>query len=270
MCCFSQPVNEVADTRIFARFVRPGVQALVYQMRYQSRSATAMILPVPTRNGVQNENQKPLRFVSLEHYPDFFVDMERGFPQREPPPAPLGGTPVAAGGGTPLPVENVGQFVASFVPSVRDFARLDPQFRLPVPTWNQLPEYRDWGFAVFQLRSTPVTPQSPHPMAFTFASRFTDRLFFPTVHIHDGKVHRYEDFDHKLYVQDDRLTAPDETDLPGFRRPVVVTEPLQASLSIVGKFVDTRKTQGLVDGFKPAYKRELHGKLPNQDTYIGV
>ena len=37
-------------------------------------------------------------------------------------------------------------------------------------------------------------------MAFDFP-RAAKKLFFPTVHIHDGKVHDKADFDHALYCQ---------------------------------------------------------------------
>ena len=92
----------------------------------------------------------------------------------------------------------VGSFVASFVPTVKDFSRLDEQFRLPDGTWDKLPAYKDYGFAVFKLKKGE---QKVHPMAFEFPRADKTRLFFPTVHIHDGKVHDQAGFDHVLYCQ---------------------------------------------------------------------
>ena len=49
MCCFSQPVEAVFDTQIFARLTGRGSQYLAYQMNYKSDSENAMILPIPVR-----------------------------------------------------------------------------------------------------------------------------------------------------------------------------------------------------------------------------
>ena len=40
-----------------------------------------------------------------------------------------------------------------------------------------------------------------HPMAFDFPTRFTDRLFFPTFHVHHGKFEEKARYDHTLYCQ---------------------------------------------------------------------
>jgi hypothetical protein len=44
-------------------------------------------------------------------------------------------------------------------------------------------------------------------MALSFPVREGGKLFFPTVHIHDGKVHPTERFDHTLYAQWDGPTG---------------------------------------------------------------
>jgi len=51
-----------------------------------------------------------------------------------------------------LKVEQVGSFEASFVPTLADFQRLDPRFRLPDTVWQQLGRYAKYGFAIFQLK----------------------------------------------------------------------------------------------------------------------
>jgi hypothetical protein len=52
----------VSATRIFAREVSPGVQALAYGMTLSSPEATAMVLPLPVRVGA---GEAAVRFVSL-------------------------------------------------------------------------------------------------------------------------------------------------------------------------------------------------------------
>ena len=101
----------------------------------------------------------------------------------------------------PLPVP--WKIEASFVPTIADFDRLDERFRLPKETWHHLPQYNKFGFAVFKLKPGE---KRIHPMAFEFPRSDSKRLFFPTVHIHDGEVHATADFDHILYCQQN----PDE------------------------------------------------------------
>ena len=46
MCCFTEPVEKVSDTSIFAR-AYGGRQLLVYSMAYAAKSDLAMVLPIP-------------------------------------------------------------------------------------------------------------------------------------------------------------------------------------------------------------------------------
>src|SRR5687768_722644 len=201
MCCFSQPVALVEDTKIFARSAN-GRQFLVYSMDYAAATDLAMVLPLPVP---PNSPEDAVRFISLEQYPDFFGDMSRGFP---PPPLPASlGLSRQAASAPKLKVHDVGNFEASFVPRVEDFDRLDKRFRIPRKVWHSLPEYLDYGFAVFKLKGaqtpfagilsklmrgtlarTYLKPRSVHPMAFEFPIRTSGLLFFPTVHVHNRKV----------------------------------------------------------------------------------
>ncbi|HZV35537.1 MAG TPA: hypothetical protein VFB72_13270, partial [Verrucomicrobiae bacterium] len=125
-----------------------------------------MVLPLPVKPGTGEDG---VHFISLKDYPDFFDDLENGFP---PPPSEratdsaLAAPPAQA---APLPVVQVGDFEASFVPTEKDFSRLDPRFRLPKDAWKKLPGYHDYGFAVFKLK--PRGLQKVHPMAFSFPRR---------------------------------------------------------------------------------------------------
>lgn len=174
MCCFSQPVERVSDTSIFARSEN-GRQYLVYGMSYAAPQDLAMVLPLPVP---LNSREDAVLFINLERYPDFFDDMREGFPRR---------IEVALGGDAPISVErprlqvhDVGLFEASFVPRIEDFERLDERFRIPRSAWDELPAYRDYGFAVFKLKGTAVA-RHVHPMALSFPRRSPKLLFFPTV-----------------------------------------------------------------------------------------
>ena len=76
MCIFSQPVELVSNTHIFAR-VANGTQFLAYEMNLSTSTENAMILPVPVAHGA---GEDALQFISLEDYPDFFDDLDALFP----------------------------------------------------------------------------------------------------------------------------------------------------------------------------------------------
>jgi hypothetical protein len=197
-------------------------------MRFKAGEDLAMILPIPTPKGSPDD---AVRFINLEKYPDFFADLRRGFPERVTKDDSRGKA-VGGLGGKPLPVVEVGKFVASFVPAIKDFARLDAQFRLPTEVWDRLPQYKDFGFAVFKLKKPEKGEQKVHPMAFEFPRADKDVLFFPTVHIHDGTVPDKARFDHSLFCQVDG-DAPMRW---------------EESPALADTFVKVKETQGIVDG----------------------
>ena len=202
MCIFSQQVTHVSGTRIFARGAG-SQQVLVYAMDFTAAGDLAMVLPLPTPPGPAED---AVRFVDLSGYPSFFTDVHKAFPPRWV----SGAVPAAAAQShlLNLEVHTVGAFEASFVPSRDDFHRLDDRFRLSPAVWDALPEVADWSFAVFKLRGGGEN-QKVHPMALWFPRRDSSRVYFPTVHVHDGAVHAEAVFDHQLYCQSPtRLRRP--------------------------------------------------------------
>jgi hypothetical protein len=253
MCCFSRPVKVVADTNIFARSSKDGRQFLVYSMRFDAAEDLAMILPIPVPKTTPDD---AVKFINLEKYPDFFDDLRRGFPEpRALAPSRSGGKGPPPPKAAPLPVVEVGDFVASFVPSVKDFARLDEQFRLPTDVWDKLPQYKEFGFAVFKLKKgNQPGEKKVHPMAFEFPRADGRKLFFPTVHIHDGTVKDKARFDHALFAQasaGEDLTGWEETPQPA------------------GMFMTKLdKVKGLVDPEAHCYRKPMRGVLKNEDMIV--
>jgi len=269
MCCFSQPVELVADTNIFARSAN-GRQFLVYSMSYATSTDLAMLLPLPVP---PNPGEETVRFINLQRYPKFFDDMRRGFPPRM---MPLSRSLEAISGEPPkLRVHAVGDFEASFVPRLDDFGRLDERFRIPADAWDRLPAYRDYGFAVFKLKASPSRrsagilrrsvskpagdtrkPRRVHPMAFTFPRRNPELLYFPTVHIHDREVHPHALFDHMLYCQPD---AAIDDSLQGWEESRMRTS----------EFIDIARAEGIVDPSQSCWRLPLEGRRQNKDTLVG-
>jgi hypothetical protein len=174
MCIFSQPVEHVSSTNIFARATIRGTQMLVYAMTLSAREELAMVLPLPTLPGAP---ENAVRFINLERYAHYFDDMRKGFPETRFAPMAFGGVASGHVPETPLVVHDVGAFEASFVPSLADFSRLDPRFALPAQTWDALPTYKDWGFAVFKLKGFGATHEPEQAPEARPRPGFLARLF---------------------------------------------------------------------------------------------
>ncbi len=250
MCCFSRPVISVSATNIFARAAEEGRQFLVYSMSIEAETDLAMILPLPVKTPA---GEKDVRFIDLKDYPDFFGDLEKGFMRPPSESAQLLSRGSIAAPAAKLEVVPVGDFEASFVPTVKDFSRLDERFQLPADIWNKLPIYTDYGFAVFKLKPGALRI---HPMAFNFPRRDQKTLFFPTVHIHDGKVHPKAHFDHALFCQ------------PYGEHQLELGARWEESNSDARGFMNLNKAQGIVEADHHCYKRELKGNLANHDTVV--
>lgn len=263
MCIFSaQYVDKVSATNIFARFEN-GRQVLVYGMDIQTRTDVAMILPLPVH---RESGEEAVRFISLQGYPYFFRDMKTGFPL---PIAWKSSSPAPATATRTMPkliVHEVGDFEASYVPTANDWDRLDKRFRIPPVVFDAVPGYRAFGFAVFKLKSTTrktwfrflgskVHTRRIHPMAFEFPRADSDRLFFPTVHVHDGQFHPLADFDHTLFCQ----------------YPFPLNENLARwtqSTDVASTFLKIEKGNGTVKPDLFCYKRDIRGQQKNEDVWV--
>ena len=286
MCCFSQPVEHVSDTRIFARTTDGGRQVLAYAMSLSAAADVAMVLPLPIPPGCGDD---AVRFIDLEGYSRLFDDMDKAFPAEWVSAGAPETKTLSLSAAQRLVVHEVGAFEASFVPSPGDFDRLDPRFRLDPEVLaslsrlaasdhlperygpNHLDDYGDYGFAVFQLRGFEAprgffdrllrrkpTPSARdfHPMAFEFPRRDPGALFFPTVHAHGGPADATAWFNHALYCQADATLDPS---LAGWTR----------SEGPASRWLDVPSTRGTVLGDAPLWRLQLLGTLRNLDTWVG-
>ena len=255
MCCFSQPILSVSATNIFARGSADGRQFLVYSMTLDAADDLAMVLPLPVKPGTE---EQAVEFIDLSAYPDFFDDLQSCFPAIETLGDPISGFGLQGDAEPKLNVVQVGAFEASFVPKLKDFSRLDERYRISDRAWKKLPEYRDYGFAVFKLKSGAARI---HPMAFSFPRRNPAVLFFPTVHIHDGEVHEAAEFDHTLYFQCSRpMENPEQWLMPGWA----------PSWNVVRAYMKWIRTHGVILPDQHCYRTQLRGRLPNRDTFVSM
>ncbi|WP_395738308.1 hypothetical protein [Prosthecobacter sp.] len=247
MCCFTGKVEEVKNTRIFARLGEHGNQVLIYQMSVNVPRDLAMVLPVPVKKGT---GEKEVKFFDFSKYASVFDDLWEMFPSR----LTYGDTfaaAIPASASRSLEVVSVGAYDASFVPTAADFSRLDERFRLAEGTWDKLPGYADFGFAVFKLK--PGNAQV-HPMAFSFPTALAGTVFFPTMHIHDGKIHAKETFDHKLYLQGSGLN--------------VMGGGWEESPGLAVTKVKCGYTHGMVRPEMHVYRNQIRGICDNGDILV--
>jgi hypothetical protein len=244
MCMFSGSVREVSRTCIFAREGEEAAQYIVYEMSLAAPKEVAMVLPIPVD---QTKAEAGLKFINLAEFAGFFTQLNGGFEIQR---VNLGSMSMSRGY---VPVQQVGAFEASFVPKFDDFSRLDPRFRLPEKVWDQLSHYKNFGFAVFKLRKGELRY---HPMAFSFerSELAMDRLFFPTVHVHDEKVHKRAKFDHMLYCQ----ARGTELNLQGW------TE----SRGAASQFMSVKTAQGIIDADQHCYRKLFKGEMDNRDIFV--
>jgi hypothetical protein len=253
MCLFSGPVLSVSSTKIFAR-ISGRHQFLVYEMTFSADEELAMVLPIPVLDG---SGEAAVEFMNLEGYPDLFKDLKRLFPVPTSSRAASAPATLFLASGM-LEVHDVGAFEASFVPTLPDFGRLDPRFQMDDAVWDALPMYRDYGFCVFKLKAG--RGKHAHPMAFSFPTRDPAKLFFPTVHVHDGQVPAEATFDHVLYAQ---LAQPDLYDYSNPQFAGWWGPSANASTE-----VSVDRTLGIVDGEKPCVKKTLVGSHDNRDQWL--
>ena len=248
MCCFSgkRTVEEVKNTRIFARLGEHGNQALIYAMSMSAREEVAMVLPIPVKAGTAESG---VRFFDYSGYSDVFADLNRCFPVTETSADPFGGASRSSRSAQ-LKVVPVGAYDASFVPTIADFSRLDERFRLPEGVWAKLPGYASFGFAVFKLRKGR---HDVHPMAFSFPTARDGSVFFPTLHIHDGEVHDQEDFDHTLYLQG---------------RNLQMASQWEESRGLAVQKVKCGFSHGMIRPEMHIYRRTIRGKFSNGDIVV--
>lgn len=251
MCMFAKPVTDVANTSIFVAD-RGTHHVTVYSMEVSMIGENAMILPVPCVGGTSHGGGA-VAFINLEEYPEFFSDMDKLFPASQKRSRGRGSRLL----GKYIEVQEVGDYEASFVASAKEFDRLDPRFKIPENCWHSLPDYKDYGFVVFRLKPSAKGKTKYHPMAYSYKPLNENRLFFPTVHVHDGEVPWSTKYDHKLYFELNAkfATIPDDS--------------WDLASKLPGVTMDLMKCNGVLFGNQPIARLHLDEVVRrNQDYFV--
>lgn len=256
MCIITQTVESVRATKIFSCFTHDeSSQFLVYSNEVTTPSDNnLMILPVP--------NPDSVAFVNLKQYPKFFDHCEDQF-ERIPEMSPYASLShsrslSASYDSAPLPVHHVGSYLASIVPSIQDFERLNQEyFDIPDDLERLLGrQYNsEFGFIVCRLKKGNHTY---HPFAYMHQKHSCGLLFLPTLHYHPhdrrGMKHIEADWDHLIYTVG---TDYDSTSLDGYRyspKGTIQYEKLPSEIRWTAK--------------NRMCRRRIYGEKKNEDVWL--
>ena len=150
----------------------------------------------------------------------------------------------------------------AFVPppngaSASSYPAVPPPGNPPVPP----PVHRPTLTRPFDRQPSPdgaPEPHPVHPMAFAFPTRHPNHLFFPTVHVHDGKVHAAAEFDHQLFCQ-----APN--------KPLATATEAAWESSYEPAPPNAKEySAGVLEPGVHAYRVKVVGERRNGDAYLDV
>ena len=137
---------------------------------------------------------------------------------------------------------------------MNDFSRLDERFRISDDAWKKLPQYRDYGFAVFKLKAGELTV---HPMAFSFPRRNPKACSFQPSTSTMAKCMRK-----RILIMSSIASRANTSHCrsgTGGSRP-----------AMPDRFMKTSKARGLISPEQHCYQKKLHGLLPNRDTLVAI
>lgn len=186
MCIFVAPVLRVTKTRILIAPLENNRQLTVYEnqvMQQGSGRRNAMVLPVPSGGEVE--------LLDLSQYTgSVWEDCEALIPPERRNSG--GGWGFGAGGfgsfgassaRPPLPVQRVGGYRCSVVPTLEDFPRVSKDvFDLPPDIEAILREHYSGGFSF--VVCIFVGNVVAHPIAYTSSRLLNGQCFIPTRHAH--------------------------------------------------------------------------------------
>jgi len=205
---------ELGPANLFAR-LHGAHQLTVFQTFAYAREPATVCLPLP----VPADGEPACRAISMGSYPGFFADLAGAFGAEEPPPPSSARVDFHAAADAPLP----DGFLAA---------------------WSG---YRSYHFASFSL---PGEGWSTVLVAFSFASRFSGALYFPTLHSAGGSGDAHTAQETTLYAQSSHA----------------LDDWWQRTPSEARSFMS--RSRGIVDAYRPCFRGQLSGTQPNGDRVV--
>lgn len=222
MCIFAESVAEVRKTRIFVSPTTDGRQLTIYENHVgpslnedsnddssvsEGVQYNAMILPCP----VNEDGEITLIDLSGKKNTDFSFDkLSKCFPTLVRMTKSKGMAKSAAkfvDEEEELEVVDLGAYKVSIAPTARDIRRANKDiFKISKGTRKVLKKEYDEGFSFVICMFDMSKEIDPHPIAYIHDLLPSGNLFVPCKHVHDGKEHSKEKFDHIIYSLNARGT----------------------------------------------------------------
>ena len=185
MCMINEPVDSIADTKLFASFNNNKTkQLMIYSNKIENKiSSNAMVLPVPNCASVQ--------FHSMKDIPNFFNNLDEKFIKQnfflgKSTNRSYGITDDSFGADT-IEVLDVGSYLVSKVETIDDFDRLDQNvFQLSngIKDIVSSKYSKQFGYLVCKLK---VGSFDYEPLAYSHNPLIKNNnsyLFLPSYHYH--------------------------------------------------------------------------------------
>lgn len=282
MCIFAKEVKQVSHTRILVAPTSNGRQLTIYEnavtktrLKKGQHGGNAMILPCPSFNGSKVE------LVDLSKHPNLFNNLDKLFPKlKHNKPAYSGNAKAKSKASDEeaeeeLEVHNVGAYVVSIVPSIRDIIRLNKDvFTISISVEELLHRKYDTNFAFIICAFDITKGIDPHPIGYVHDALSPTELFVPCKHEHGDGDTKTEHFDHTLFSIG---TIPHEF---GGRTPEEERTYLEEQAKNKGSGYYVQNPSSVISDLLPTItplttilkletpiirRLELRGKYPNDD-----
>jgi len=200
MCIINEPVDSIADTKLFASFNNNKTkQLMIYSNKIENKiSSNAMVLPVPNCASVQ--------FHSMKDISHFFDNLDKNF-IKQTYARSLSKSMTNSYGMSDtlndeiLEVLDIGSYLISKVESITDFDRLDKNVFQLSPKIKEIlsSKYnKQFGYLVCKLKIGSVDYE---PLAYSHDSLSKNNkpyLFLPSYHYHPHSSNNHSSNNHLL------------------------------------------------------------------------
>lgn len=260
MCIFGDDVAIVKNTRIFVAPTKGGHQITVYQNTIQSFNKNAMILPIPI-NTSKKIPHKSIQLLDLSTDNNLFDNLDKIF--LKPPPYQdnnWGYDHDNEDSDDYHEVYKIGLYKMSIIPNINSIDRLNiKEFNIKASIFESLRGHYLTGFAFLVCQFDGQSEKEKmHPIGYIHDSYMNDGkkvLFVPTLHIHDGEIHKMENFDHLIFS-----LKTDVGDEP-FQNDKKINQILQKNT--IDAYINDRDK-------KTIRRLKLEGELDNIDIMLSL
>lgn len=291
MCIFAINVSRVHKTRIFVAPTVDGRQLTVYENAVEATPTrnidsedervttkhNAMILPCPI-----NEDGEEVTLIDLSGKGDnkfSFNELDECFPKLFILTKGITKGKKMAAREEALEVIEIGAYKVSVAPTIKDLKRANKGiFKISAGTRKVLKRLYEEGYGFVICMFDTTKNIEPHPIGYIHDRLPSGDLFVPCKHVHDGKTHRTEHFDHSIYSLDARdsnnrnMKSVDQLKTEYKKKAKEEHSNYEHPLYKVDKYLGkTQLAQYLsLDDDPKLYRLNIIGNYPNKDMNFSL